>query len=326
MLTGGGRGAARVAVAGHRYNKNRLQDTLSPISAQIDAFLAELRRANASEHTVRNYESDLMQFLEYLTPPGADPPPVEKIDTLVIREWLGSLYRQRLAATSMRRKLAAVRSLFKFMQREGTIEVNVARLVRTPKAPKTIPTVMTAEQTNTLIDEVATKDLDRPFPARDLTIFEMLYGCGLRVSELCGLNLDDFDFQERWIRVRGKGKKERQVPFGSKAAAALEKYLAAREPRPDERAVFLNHRGARLTVRGAHGIVKFYATMLTGDSSLHPHSFRHAFATHLLSDGADLRAIQELLGHASLSTTQKYTQVSLVELMAVYDRAHPKAK
>lgn len=303
-----------------------MQDTLSPISAQIDVFLAELRRANASEHTVRNYESDLMQFLEYLTPPGADPPPVEKIDTLVIREWLGSLYRQRLAATSTRRKLAAVRSLFKFMQREGTIEVNVARLVRTPKAPKTIPTVMTAEQTNTLIDEVATKDLDRPFPARDLTIFEMLYGCGLRVSELCGLNLDDFDFQERWIRVRGKGKKERQVPFGSKAAAALEKYLAAREPRPDERAVFLNHRGARLTVRGAHGIVKFYATMLTGDSSLHPHSFRHAFATHLLSDGADLRAIQELLGHASLSTTQKYTQVSLVELMAVYDRAHPKAK
>jgi integrase/recombinase XerC len=284
-----------------------------------------LRRANASEHTVRNYESDLMQFLEYLTPPGANPPPVEKIDTLAIREWLGSLYRQRLAATSTRRKLAAVRSLFKFMQREGTIEVNVARLVRTPKAPKTIPTVMTAEQTNTLIDEVATKDLDRPFPARDLTIFEMLYGCGLRVSELCGLNLDDFDFQERWIRVRGKGKKERQVPFGSKAAAAIEKYLAAREPRPDERAVFLNHRGARLTVRGAHGIVKFYATMLTGDSSLHPHSFRHAFATHLLSDGADLRAIQELLGHASLSTTQKYTQVSLVELMAVYDRAHPKA-
>jgi len=226
----------------------------------------------------------------------------------------------------MRRKLAAVRSLFKFMQREGVIEVNVARLVRTPKAPKTIPSVMTAEQTNTLIDEVASKDLDRPFPARDLAIFEMLYGCGLRISELCGLNLDDFDFHERWVRVRGKGKKERQTPFGGKAAAALEKYLAVREPRPDERAVFLNHRGGRLTTRGARGIVKFYTTMLTGDSSLHPHSFRHAFATHLLSDGADLRAIQELLGHAQLSTTQKYTQVSLTELMAVYDRSHPKAK
>jgi integrase/recombinase XerC len=292
----------------------------------IDAFLAELRRANASEHTVRNYESDLTQFLEYLTPPDADPPVVSEIDTLVIREWLGSLYQQRLATVSMRRKLAAVRSLFKFLQREGAIEVNVARLVRTPKAPKTIPSVMTAEQTNTLIDEVASKDLDRPFPARDLAIFEMLYGCGVRISELCGLNLDDIDFQERWIRVRGKGKKERQAPFGSKAAAALERYLTVRDPRPDERAVFLNHRGARLGTRGARGIVKFYTTMLTGDSSLHPHSFRHAFATHLLSDGADLRAIQELLGHARLSTTQKYTQVSLTELMAVYDRSHPKAK
>ncbi len=292
----------------------------------IDVFLAELRRANASEHTVRNYESDLTQFLEYLTPPDADPPPLDAIDTLIIREWLGSLYQQRLAAVSMRRKLAAVRSLFKFMQREGAIEINVARLVRTPKAPKTIPSVMTAEQTNTLIDEVAAKDLDRPFPARDLAIFEMLYGCGLRISELCGLNLDDIDFEERWLRVRGKGKKERQSPFGSKAAAALEKYLALREPRPDERAVFLNHRGVRLGTRGARGIVKFYTTMLTGDSSLHPHSFRHAFATHLLSDGADLRAIQELLGHARLSTTQKYTQVSLTELMAVYDRSHPKAK
>src|SRR5258708_34759494 len=146
----------------------------------IDAFLAELRRANASEHTVRNYESDLTQFLEYLTPPDADPPPVDAIDTLLIREWLGSLYQQRLATVSMRRKLAAVRSLFKFMQREGAIEINVARLVRTPKAPKTIPSVMTAEQTNTLIDEVAAKDLDRPPPPPDLAIFDICYWCGLR--------------------------------------------------------------------------------------------------------------------------------------------------
>ena len=187
----------------------------------IQAFLAELRRVNASGHTVRNYESDLEQFLAYLTPPDAEPPPVSEIDTLLIREWLGSLYRQRLTAVSIRRKLAAVRSLFRFMQREGVIAVNVARLVRTPKAPKTMPAVQTTEQTNTLIDQVAINDLERPFPARDLAIFEMLYGCGLRVSELEGLNLDDFDFHERWVRVRGKGKKERQVPFGSKAAAAL---------------------------------------------------------------------------------------------------------
>lgn len=238
---------------------------------------------------------------------------------------MGDLYRQGLEAVSIRRKLAAVRSLFKFMQKEGVVTVNVARLVRTPKAPQKIPAVPTAEQTNTLIDEVASKDLDRPFPARDLAIFELLYGCGLRIGELAGLNLEDFDFSERWVRIRGKGKKERQTPFGSKAAAALEKYLAVRQPKPDERAVFLNRFGKRLSSRGAHGIVKFYSTALRGDSSLHPHSLRHAFATHLLSDGADLRAIQELLGHAQLSTTQKYTQVALTDLMAVYDRSHPKA-
>ena len=298
---------------------------MAMLREHIDAFLQDLRRSNASEHTVRNYESDLEQFLAYLTPPHAAPPAVDEIDVLLIREWLGKLYLQRLTAVSIRRKLAAVRSLFRFLQREGVVAINVARLVRTPKAPKTVPLVMTAEQTNTLIDDVATKDLDRPFPARDLAIFELLYGCGLRISELAGLNLDDFDFRERWVRVRGKGKKERQVPFGGKAAAALEKYLAVRQPKPGERAVFLNHLGKRLSSRGARGIVKFYAMMLRGDSSLHPHSLRHAFATHLLSDGADLRAIQELLGHASLSTTQKYTQVSLTELLAVYDRAHPKA-
>jgi len=292
----------------------------------IHAFLGELRRANASEHTVRNYESDLEQFLAYLTPPDGEPPPVSEIDTLIIREWLGSLYRQRLSAVSIRRKLAAVRLLFKFMQREGVVAVNVARLVRTPKAPKTTPAVQTEEQTNTLIDQIAIQDLDRPFPARDLAIFELLYGCGLRIGELEGLNLEDFDFHDRWVRVRGKGKKERQVPFGSKAAAALEKYLTVRQPQPQERALFLNHRGTRLTSRGARAIVKFYAIALTDDSSLHPHSLRHAFATHLLSEGADLRAIQELLGHAKLSTTQKYTKVVLTDLLAVYDRAHPKAK
>jgi len=141
-----------------------------------------------------------------------------------------------------------------------------------------------------------------------------------------GLNLDDFDFGERWVRVRGKGRKERQVPFAKKAADALDRYRGVRSPAvAGERALFLNHRGGRLTDRGARGIVKFYARMISGDSSIHPHSFRHAYATHLLADGADLRAIQELLGHARLSTTQKYTQVSLTDLMAVYDKAHPKA-
>jgi integrase/recombinase XerC len=291
------------------------------LEPQIENYLAELKRANASVHTLRNYASDLGQFLDYFT--IKEKVTVEEIDTLAIREWLGHLHAQRLTAVSMRRKLAAVRSLFKYLLREGLIPTNIARLVRTPKAPKSLPVVMTAEQTNTLVEGVAADKLERPYPARDLAIFELLYGCGLRISELVGLDLEDFDFTERWIRVRGKGRKERQVPYATKAAAALDRYLAIRTS--SERAIFLNHRGARLTDRGARGIVKFYARMITGDSSIHPHSLRHAYATHLLSDGADLRAIQELLGHSQLSTTQKYTQVSLTDLMAVYDKAHPKA-
>jgi integrase/recombinase XerC len=298
------------------------------LADQIQLFLAELRRQNASEHTVRNYASDLEQFLLYFAIPGKTKPTIQEIDTLAIREWLGHLYEQRLTAVSMRRKLAAVRSFFKFLLREGLVEKNVARTVRTPKAPKTLPSVMTAEQTNALVDGVtgAADQFERPHPARDLAIFELLYGCGLRISELVGLNLDDFDFNERWIRVRGKGKKERQVPYPGKASGSLDRYLRLRQPATgNQQALFLNHRGGRLTDRGARGIVKFYARMITGDSSIHPHSLRHAYATHLLSDGADLRSIQELLGHARLSTTQKYTQVSLADLMAVYDKAHPKA-
>jgi integrase/recombinase XerC len=298
------------------------------LAEAVRKFVEELKRRNASAHTVRNYASDLEQFVAYFTVGDRLRPRIEDVDALAIREWLGFLYQQRLSAVSMGRKLAAVRSLFKFLLREGLGTTNVARLVRTPKTPKTLPAVMTAEQTNQMLDGVpdAAEKLERPFPARDLAVFELLYGCGLRISELTGLNLEDFDFNERWVRVRGKGRKERQVPLPGKAARALERYLDARQPAAaTERALLLNHRGQRLTDRGARGIVKFYARMITGDSSLHPHSLRHAYATHLLSDGADLRAIQELLGHSQLSTTQKYTQVSLADLMAVYDKAHPKA-
>lgn len=295
------------------------------LEREIGRFLQEIERENVSPHTLKSYGSDLRQFLEYFTPPDGEPPVLSEFDVLKIREWLGDLYQKKLAAVSLRRKLAAVRMLFQFLVREGRIAVNVARLVRTPKAPQKLPEVITAEQANGLIDAVATRQVERPHPARDRAIFEFLYGCGLRVSELVGLDLDDIDRSERWLRVRGKGRKERQVPFGAKAAEALELYLGERAIRAGEKAVFLNHHGGRLTDRGVRGIVKLYAVALSGDSSLHPHSLRHAYATHLLSDGADLRAIQELLGHARLSTTQKYTQVSLTDLMAVYDRAHPKA-
>jgi integrase/recombinase XerC len=298
---------------------------MSELQLQIERYLAELARTSSSEHSIRAYQSDLAQFLEYLSPPDLAPPEPRAIDLLILREWLASLYGENLTALTIRRKLAAVRSFFRFMLREGVVELNVAKLVRTPKAPKKLPEVMTAEQVNTLLDGVAAGKLERPSPARDRAIFEVLYGCGIRVSELAGLNLEDIDRSQGWLRVRGKGRKERQVPLPGQAARALERYLGERPVKRDERAVFLNQRGARLTTRGISGIVKLYATYLAGDPSVHPHSFRHAYATHLLADGADLRAIQELLGHSRLSTTQKYTQVSLTDLMAVYDKAHPKA-
>jgi integrase/recombinase XerC len=298
---------------------------MSELERQIELYLAELARGNASPHSIRAYAADLRQFLAFLTPPASPPPEPRAIDVLTLREWLASLYNQKLTAVSIRRKLAAVRGLFRRMVRDGIVTINTARLVRTPKAPKTLPDVMSAEQVNALIDGVAANTIERPDPARDRAIFEILYGCGLRISELAGLNLEDVDRTEGWLRVRGKGRKERQVPLPGKAAEALERYLAERPVVRDQRAVFLNHRRGPLTDRGMRGIVKLYATLLAGDSSVHPHGLRHAYATHLLSDGADLRAIQELLGHARLSTTQKYTQVSFPDLMAIYDKAHPKA-
>jgi integrase/recombinase XerC len=294
---------------------------MTDLAEQIARYLAELERGGASPHSVKAYESDLRQFLESISP----PPAPDAITILTLREWLAALYRDELTTVSIRRKLAAVRGLFKFMHREGVVPSNIARLVRTPKAPKKLPEVMSPEQVNTLIDGVAARKIERPHPARDRAICEMLYGCGVRVSELAGLNLQDLDRSQGWIRVRGKGRKERQVPLPRQAADALDRYLNERPIVRDQTAVFLNHRGGRLTDRGISLIVKFYATYLSGDPSVHPHSFRHAYATHLLSAGADLRAIQELLGHARLSTTQKYTQVSLTDLMAVYDKAHPKA-
>jgi integrase/recombinase XerC len=299
----------------------------SELASAVERYLSDLRLKNASPHTLRNYTIDLQDLIDYFSPPDAQPPAPGAITALELREWLGSLYERGLDPVSTRRKLAVVRSLYRFLAREGSIESNVARLVRTPKAPKRMPIVPSAEQTNGLIDSVASAELDRPQPERDVLLFELLYGCGLRISELVGLNLDDFDRSEQWIRVRGKGRKERQVPYGSKAASALDRYLPSRIPaKPDERALLLSRRGTRLSDRTAREVVKFYSRMLAGDGSLHPHSFRHAYATHLLADGADLRAIQELLGHARLSTTQKYTQVSLTDLMAVYDRSHPKAR
>lgn len=292
----------------------------------IAKYLAELTRRGASPHTVRNYCSDLEQFATYFEPPGEPAPELGALDVPLLREWLGSLYDQKLTTVTVRRKLAAVRALYKFLMEEGTIPSNPAKRLRTPKIKQRIPEVMSEEKTNRLIDVVEEGVLiEKPSRERDLAFLELLYGCGIRVSELVGINLEDLDLRSGWLRVRGKGNKEREVPVGKRALASLERYLTVRSAAARERALFLNSRAGRLSDRQVRRLVKMYALVATGDSTVHPHSFRHAYATHLLTDGADLRAIQELLGHVRLSTTQKYTQVSLKDLQAVYDRAHPKA-
>ena len=286
----------------------------------IQKYLAELERRGASKHTVRNYGSDLDQFAAYFELPQEGAPALEELDLALLREWLASLYDQKLNVTSIRRKLAAVRALYKFLLVEGVVETNVTKRLRIPKTGQRLPDVMSAEKTNILLDSA-----DSVARERDIALLELLYGCGIRVGELVGIDLENLDLEEGWLRVLGKGNKERQVPITGRAREAVEQYLAVRQGRPGERALFLNSRGARLGDREVRRIVKRYALAGVGDSSVHPHSFRHAYATHLLADGADLRVIQELLGHARLSSTQKYTRVSLRDLQRVYDSAHPKA-
>ncbi len=295
---------------------------MAALRPSVSSYLAEIRRRGAAEHTVKSYGSDLEQFTAYFETAGDVD--VDQIDLPLVREWLAGLYDAGLTTASVRRKVAAVRSLFKFLQTEGFVSANPAVRLRTPKLRQALPQVMSAERTNRLIDAVEEgAAVAGPSPQRDLAILELLYGCGIRVGELVGINVEDLD--SGWLRVRGKGNKERQVPVGERAATAVLDYLALRQPAAGERALFLNSRGRRLNDRQVRRLVKAYALLVTGDSTVHPHSFRHAYATHLLNEGADLRAIQELLGHARLSTTQKYTQVSLRDLQAVYDRAHPKA-
>jgi integrase/recombinase XerC len=323
---------------------------------------------NSSPHTILNYGRDLSQFLEYLSPPGAQPPALTEISHPIIREFVGHLHNQGLEKSSIARKLAALRSFFKYCVREGLLKENPARLVPTPKLPKRIPSVPSAEEMNGFLNQLAAmgpsasggreparkrgRESAAPPPAkpstitedglflpRDRALLELLYAAGLRVSELTGLNLVDIDQKERVLRVRGKGNKERIVPYGSKAQEALDKYWPLREQLllqksaarggrrgpPHMQAVFLNYAGRRLTQRSVGRLVKKYVRLVNINWDLHPHSLRHAFATHLLADGADLRAIQELLGHQSLSTTQKYTHASIRQLMEIYDKSHPHA-
>jgi integrase/recombinase XerC len=312
----------------------------------IDNFIACLKyEKDASPRTIGEYRNDVNQFRSFLTPPGEKTLPLDQIDHKIIREFVSSMYDKGLEKSSIARKLAALRTFFKFCIREGLVKHNPARLVSSPKLPKRVPRVLTAEEMNGFLDNLATpprraggraptakqRENEKLMLKRDRSILELLYGSGLRVSELVGLNVSSIDRRGQMVRVLGKGRKERVIPFGDKARAALENYWPVREEiLADARdaateAVFLNRKGNRLTTRAVRGMVKKYARVCNVNWDLHPHSLRHAFATHLLADGADLRAIQELLGHVSLSTTQRYTQASVEQLMAVYDKSHPHA-
>ena len=294
------------------------------VEKAIDEFLRHLREKNSSVHTIKAYAQDLDVFSAYI---GADE--WKKIDHIRIRGFLSHLYERGLSKTSVARALAAVRSLYRWLAREGVVEQNPAALVSTPKLPKKLPRVPSMEEMNRVLDtgmpEVAA------FPERDLLLLELLYGCGIRNSELTGINLEDIRYSEKAILIRGKGKKERYVPFGETAQSALRAYLivrqaAAQKSQKSTPALLINLRGGRITSRSVGRIVKRIAVAKGLSPDFHPHTMRHAFGTHMLEEGADLRAIQELLGHERLSTTQRYTQLSVKHVMQVYDQTHPKAK
>lgn len=306
--------------------RHRLGCPGSPeIRKGITAFLNALTGKNASEHTLRAYRNELYRFAEFLGPEIL----WKDVDHVFVRSFLSQLHSQGLSKVSVARALASLRSMYKWLAREGLVQQNPAKLVSTPRTPKKLPRVPTLEEMNTLLDTGMPEAA--AFPERDRAIFELLYGCGLRNSEMVGIELADLDTANGLVLVRGKGKKQRYVPLEGKAEEALKSYLEVRrkilaEARKTERRLFINQRGGPLTTRSVARIVKQIGVAKGLPPDIHPHTLRHAFGTHLLSEGADLRAIQELLGHERLSTTQKYTQLSIKHVMEVYDRTHPRAK
>ncbi|MGB8062021.1 MAG: tyrosine recombinase XerC [Candidatus Sulfotelmatobacter sp.] len=294
------------------------------VGRAVEDFLRHLRERNASPHTIKAYSGDLANFAAYAGSRGW-----KQIDHIAIRGFLSRLYETGLSKTSVARSLAAVRSLYRWLAREGVVEQNPAKLVATPKLPKKLPRVPTIEEMNSVLDGQMPETA--AFPERDRLMLELLYGCGIRNSELTGINLDDIRLSAEAILIRGKGKKERYVPFGASVKSALTGYLPARqtmlaECRKNNGALLINRRGGRLTTRSVGRIIKKIAVAKGLSPDVHPHTLRHAFGTHLLEEGADLRAIQELLGHERLATTQRYTQLSMKHVLEVYDQTHPRAK
>lgn len=301
-----------------------------PKAVDLDERVVEFLRhleveKRYSPRTVREYENDLAQFQAYLAEKRID---LLRVETLTLRGYLARLH-DGLQSASIARKLAAIRSFYRWLQSRGLVEANPGALVATPKQKKALPRVVPIDEVVALIE---TPKADSPLGARDRAILEVLYGGGLRVAELCSLNLGSVDRRNGLVRVVGKGSKERVVPLGRKALAAIDAWLQLRprlfervRPGQDPHALFVNYRGGRLTARWVARMIDRYVAVCALRRKVHPHALRHSFATHLLDAGADLRSIQELLGHASISTTQRYTHVSVEQLMAVYDRAHPRA-
>ncbi len=293
------------------------------MKAALGSFLKHLdRERNASPHTIRAYGDDISQFIEHLRREVGHEPRPRDVDTLLIRGFLAELHRAGLRKTSTARKLASLRTFFRFLCREGVLESNPARVLLSPRLEKRVPVHLQEGQLEALLD-VPGHTLAA---LRTRAILELLYGTGIRCAELVGLDLEDLDLEERVVRVLGKGRKERVVPFGRPARAAVEAYLEERRKVGRTQAFLVNARGSRLSDRSVRMTVARRVRQVALDRRISPHKLRHSFATHLLARGADLRAIQELLGHSSLSTTQRYTHVDLGRIIDIYKNAHPRAK
>jgi integrase/recombinase XerC len=291
---------------------------------ELDEFLAYLKHErNASIHTISSYRIDLTQLADHL---DARKIRLPQVDNVVLRGFLAELYRRNLSKTSAARKLAAIRSFFKYCVRRRWVDENPAKVVATPRLDQHMPGFLSEEEMRKLLEMPAAGNA---LGLRDRAIFEVFYATGIRVSELVGIGLEDLSFEERMIRVKGKGKKERLVPFGRKAEASVRAYLGARHEFPlrlGETSLFLNYRGTRLSTRSVQRLTAKYLRQAALRRKLSPHALRHSFATHLLGRGADLRVIQELLGHESLATTQKYTHIDVAQLLEIYRKSHPRAK
>lgn len=303
------------------------------LNESLEQFLQHLKyERNLSAHTLRNYASDLAQFRDYFYKiEKRDDVAVSEIDRLTIREWMATLHAAEKKKTSIARKLASLRTFFQFLIREGKLDANPAKMVATPRIERKLPNHLSMQDAVRFIE---TPDLGTELGRRDRAIIEFLYATGIRVGELVNIDLKDIDFREKLVRVTGKRKKQRIVPFHEHALHALAVYLDKTRPIflnncpeavRDPQACFLNYQGTRITTRSVGRMIDKYIKQCADIHAISPHSLRHTFATHLLDSGADLRDIQELLGHARLSTTQIYTQVSMEKMIEVYDRAHPKA-